>query len=212
MIQIVKRQLFKHLDFVNSLEWFGYTETLQNALNQTRKRSIDNLYPLELLSNPEKLDQLKRFYAMREIKQELKYGNKNSELKVHDFVRIIKDETYSVFAKGFRPNFSDKTYEIVKQLATVPTTYLLKGVVDEKRPFYAQELVKASSPSEESSHDQNLFIKSKRLGTDGRVTRSGQKSNRATEYLLDSHQEKGKARWISETEKTRLQRLGLLPT
>ena len=148
---------------------------------------------------------------MREIKQELKYGNKNSELKVHDFVRIIKDETYSVFARGFRPNFSDKTYEIVKQLPTVPTTYLLRGVADEKRPFYAQELVKASSPSEVSSHDQNLFIKSKRL-VDGRVTRSGQKSNRVTEYLLDSHQEKGKAKWISESEKIRLQRLGLLPT
>ena len=70
------------------------------------------------------------------------HNEKPSRFKVSDRVRISKFK--SIFAKGYTPNWSSEMFIVDKVNDTVPYTYNLKDLNDEKilGSFYDRELQK----------------------------------------------------------------------
>ena len=76
------------------------------------------------------------------FKKEVNY--KDPEFKVGDHVRISKHK--SIFAKGYTPNWSEKTFVIKKAKNTVPWTYIINELNGEEiaGTFYEKELQKTN--------------------------------------------------------------------
>ena len=71
-------------------------------------------------------------------------NNKDPKFKVRDYVRISKYE--NIFAKGNMPNWSEEVFIISKIKNTVPWTYIINDLNDEKiiGTFYEKELQKTN--------------------------------------------------------------------
>ena len=67
---------------------------------------------------------------------------KDPKFKVGDHVRISKLK--NIFAKGYTPNWSEEVFVITKIKNTVPWTYVISNLVNEKitGSFYEKELQK----------------------------------------------------------------------
>ena len=72
------------------------------------------------------------------------HSNKDPKFKVGDHVRISKYK--NIFAKGYTPNSSEKVFVIKKVKNTVPWTYVINDLTDDKiiGTFYEKELQKAN--------------------------------------------------------------------
>ena len=67
-------------------------------------------------------------------------NNKDPKFKVGDHVRISNYK--NIFAKGYMPNWAEETFVIKKFKNTVPWTYVINDLNDEKiiGTFYEKEL------------------------------------------------------------------------
>ena len=66
--------------------------------------------------------------------------NKDPKFKVGDYIRISKYK--NTFAKGYVPKWSEETFIIKKVKNTMPSTYVINDLNDEKivGTFYEKEL------------------------------------------------------------------------
>ena len=71
-------------------------------------------------------------------------NDKDPKLKVGDHVTISKYK--NIFAKGYTPNWSEEVFVIKKVKNTVPCTYTINDLNDEKTigTFYEKELQKTN--------------------------------------------------------------------
>ena len=67
-------------------------------------------------------------------------NDKGPNVKVADYVRISKYK--NIFAKGYRPNWSEEVFVIKKVKNTIRWTYVINNLNDEEiiRTFYEKEL------------------------------------------------------------------------
>ena len=71
-------------------------------------------------------------------------NKKDPKFKVSDYVRISKYK--NIFAKGYIPNWSEEVFIVSKINNTVPWTYIINDLNDEKiiGTFYEKELQKTN--------------------------------------------------------------------
>ena len=75
---------------------------------------------------------------------EKEVNNKNPKFKVGDYVRISKYK--NIFAKGYKPNWSEQVFIFSKFKNTVPWTYVINDLNGEEiiGTFYEKQLQKTN--------------------------------------------------------------------
>ena len=77
MMKVVQGKLYHSMDTNNNLNWTTHLKDIEKGLNLTRKKSIKNMTPLEVVTDPKKADILKKFYAKKTIEHEKNMVKKN---------------------------------------------------------------------------------------------------------------------------------------
>ena len=126
-IRTLKSKLYKHMTAIGKNVYYDVLDDVVNKYNNTKHSTI-KMKPIDVKNN-------KRVYID-------KHNEKSSRFKVNDRVRIYKFK--NIFAKGYTPNWSKEIFIVDKRNDTVPYTYNLKDLNDEKiiGSFYDQELQK----------------------------------------------------------------------
>ena len=126
-IRTLKNELYKHMTATGKNVYYDVLDDVVNKYNNTKHSTI-KMKPVDVKNN-------KRVYSDE-------HDEKDSRFKVGDRVRISKFK--NIFAKGYTPNWSSKIFIVDKINDTVPYTYNLKDLNDEKiiGSFYDKELQK----------------------------------------------------------------------
>ena len=114
-IRTLKNKLYKHMTAAGKNVYYDVLDDVVNEYNNT-KRSTIKIKPIDVKNN-------KRVYIDE-------HNEKHSRFKVGDSVRISKFK--NIFAKGYTPNWSKEIFIVDKVNDTVPYTYNLKDLNDEK--------------------------------------------------------------------------------
>ena len=107
-----------------------YHDVLDDIVNEYNNTNHSNIK-----MKPKEIGDNKRVYIDE-------HNEKDSRFKIGDRVRIFKFK--NIFAKGYTPNWSREIFIVDKTNYTVPYTYNLKDLNDEKTisSFYDRELQK----------------------------------------------------------------------
>ena len=126
-IRTLKSKFYKHMKAIGKNVYYDVLDDVVNKYNNTKHSTI-KMKPIDVKNN-------KRVYIDE-------HNEKSSRFKVNDRVRIYKFK--KIFAKGYTPNWSKEIFIVDKRNDTVPYTYNLKDLNDEKiiGSFYDQELQK----------------------------------------------------------------------
>ena len=105
-------------------------DDIVNKYNNTYHRTI-KIKPVDIKSS-----------TYIDSSKEINY--QDPKFKIGDIVRISKYK--SIFAKGYVPNWSQEVFLIKKVKNTVPWTYVISDLEDEKivKTFYEKELQKTN--------------------------------------------------------------------
>ena len=203
--------MYKKMYIDNDLKWASSLSEIQESYNNRKRDSLMGLSPLEILSSKENIKKLKKKYAKKMIDNEIQYGRKKpreSDIRVGDTVRY-KIRNKNIFTKSYVPKFSEETVKVTKVSDTQsPKMFYLGAPAPQGVPFYQAELSRVLSNSM-GDRQKDLYIAgTKKIA--GRQTRSGQKSGQEILYLLKSRQRPGKNTYITETERDRLMKKGLI--
>ena len=127
-IRTLKSKLYKHMTATGKNVYYDVLDDAVNKYNNTKYSAI-KMQPIDVKDNN------KRVYIDE-------HNEKDSRFKVGDRVRISKFK--NIFAKGYAPNWSKEIFIVDKIDGTVPYTYNLKDLNDEKiiGSFYDRELQK----------------------------------------------------------------------
>ena len=126
-IRTLKNKLYKHMTATGKNVYYDVLDDVVNKYNNTKHSTI-KMKPIDVGGS-------KRVYIDE-------HNEKDSRFKVRDRVRISKFK--NIFSKGYTPNWSKKIFIVDKINDTVPYTYNLKDLNDEKfiGSFYDRELQK----------------------------------------------------------------------
>ena len=127
-IRTLKNKLYKHMTDTSKNVYYDVLDDVVNKYNNTKHSTI-KMKPIDVGDNN------KRVYIDEN-------NEKDSRFKVGDIARISKFK--NIFAKGYTPNWSKEIFIVDKINDTVPYTYNLKDLNDEKiiGSFYDRELQK----------------------------------------------------------------------
>ena len=128
-IRALKNKLYKHMTAAGKNVYYDVLDDIVNEYNNTKHNTI-KMKPKDVGNNN------KRVYIDE-------HNEKRSRFKVGDRVRISKFK--NIFAKGYTPNWSREIFIVNKINHTVPYTYNIKDLNDEKiiGSFYDRELKKS---------------------------------------------------------------------
>ncbi|KAL4126067.1 hypothetical protein QTP88_010298 [Uroleucon formosanum] len=116
----LKEKMLREFTARGSHEWVSILPSLINEYNNSKHRTI-GMSPVQADANPSSV----------EIKQR-QIINGKIKFNIGDNVRI---STYkSVFAKGYLPSWSTEIFKIVKINETLPTTYQLQDILENRLP------------------------------------------------------------------------------
>ena len=126
-IRTLKNKLYKHMTATGKNVYYDVLDDVVNKYNNT-KHSFIKMKPIDVKSN-------KRVYIDE-------HNEKDSRFKVGDRVRISKFK--NMFSKGYASNWKSEIFIVDEINDTVPYTYNLKDLNDEKiiGSFYDKELQK----------------------------------------------------------------------
>ena len=125
----LKNKLYKHMMATGKNVYYDVLDDIVNEYNNTKHNTI-KMKPKDVGNNN------KRVYIDE-------HNEKDSRFKVGDRVRISKFK--NIFVKGYTPNWSREIFIVNKINDTVPYTYNIKDLNDEKiiGSFYDRELQKS---------------------------------------------------------------------
>ena len=203
-------KLYKLMYLSDDLKWIQWVKDVQLSENRRKRAALDGYSPVEIVENKKYEDNVLKLKAKKSIEHEKKYGKKvwdaNDLDDIHkgDLVRVAVTPK-NIFDKVYSIRFGEESYRVKEIIDSAPPVYVLEG--NHKGPYYRQQLSKILPINSEGRKD--LYIKSEKK-IEGRVSRSGKKSNQKILYLLKSYQRGGPGRYIDETEKKKLEKLNLL--
>lgn len=131
-----KNKLFRLFTSSGSHVWINDIDVITRTYNKTYHRSIGTS-PSMVTKDTEKTVRKKLYPEIQNIRKIAKY-------KIGDTVRLLRKD--GVFARGFKPNYTDEIFYINKIQKTEPITYSIKDYKNEglKGSFYGRELVKVN--------------------------------------------------------------------
>ena len=129
-VRTLKNKIFKHMTAISKNVYYDVLDDTVNKCNNTVYRTI-KMKPIDVTSDS---------YA--EYNEDS--NKRNPKFKVGDHVRIY--EYKNIFAKGYVPNWSEEIFVIKKVKNTVPWTYVINDLNNEKiiGSFYEKELQKTN--------------------------------------------------------------------
>ena len=129
-IRTLKNKLYKHMTTVSKNVYYNVLDNIVKKYNNMLHSTI-KMKPIDVKDNTYN-------------NTDKKINNKDPKFKVGDPARISKYK--NMFAKGYVPNWSEEVFVVNKIKNTVPWTYEINGLNDEKiiGSFYEKELQKTS--------------------------------------------------------------------
>ena len=129
-IRTSKNKIFKYMSSILKNVHIDILDDIVNKYNNTYHRTI-KIKPVDIKSS-----------TYIDSSKEINY--QDPKFKIGDIVRISKYK--SIFAKGYVPNWSQEVFLIKKVKNTVPWTYVISDLEDEKivKTFYEKELQKTN--------------------------------------------------------------------
>ena len=125
-IKTLKNKIYKHMTYIGKNVYFNVLDDIVDKYNISFHNSI-KMKPKDVESKgfPEYVEETNK---------------KDPRFKIGDHVRISRYK--NIFAKGYTPNWSEEVFIINKVQNTVPWTYLINDLNDEKvkGSFYEKEL------------------------------------------------------------------------
>ena len=116
-IRTLKSKIYKYM---TSISKNVYIDKLDNIVNE-----YNNAYHTTIKMKPIGVKDNTYINTDKEI------NNKDGKFKVGDRVRISKYK--NIFAKGYTPNWSEEVFVIKKVKNTVPWTYVIKDLNNQKK-------------------------------------------------------------------------------
>ena len=127
-IRTLKNKIFKHMTATSKDCYVDVLDDIVNKYNNSVHKTI-KMKPIDVTDD-----------SFAECNEES--NKKNPKFNVGDHVRISKYK--DVFAKGYTPNWSEEIFIIKEVKDTVPWTYSISDINNEKilGSFYEKELQK----------------------------------------------------------------------
>ena len=127
-IRTLKNKIFKHMTVTSKDCYVDVLDDIVNKYNNSVHKTI-KMKPIDVTDD-----------SFAECNEES--NKKNPKFNVGDHVRISKYK--DVFAKGYTPNWSEEIFIIKEVKDTVPWTYSISDINNEKilGSFYEKELQK----------------------------------------------------------------------
>ena len=125
-IRTLKSKIYKYMTSISKNVYIDKLDDIVNEYNNAYHTTI-KMKPINVKDNTY-------------INTDKEINNKDPKFKVGDRVRISKYK--NIFAKGYTPNWSEEVFVIKKFKNTIPWTYVIKDLNDEKiiGTFYEKEL------------------------------------------------------------------------
>ena len=125
-IGTLKNKIYKHMTAISKNVYYDALDDIVDKYSNTVHRTI-KMKPVDVTND-----------SFAEYNEES--NKKDPKFKVGDHVRISKYK--NIFAKGYAPNWSEEVFVINKINNTVPRTYAISVLNDEKITgnFYEKEL------------------------------------------------------------------------
>ena len=129
-IRTLKNKIFKHMTAVSKNVYFDVLDDIVNKYNNTIHRTI-KMKPIDVTND-----------SLAEYNEDS--NKRNPKFKIGDHLRISKHK--NIFAKGYAPYWSEEIFVIKKVKNTVPWTYVINDLNNEKiiGSFYEKELQKTN--------------------------------------------------------------------
>ena len=129
-VRILKNKIFKHMIAISKNVYIDVLNDIVNKYNNTIHRTI-KIKPIDVINDS---------YA--EYKED--FNKKGPKFKVNDHIRISKCK--NIFAKGYVLNWSEEVFIVNEIKNTVPWTYTINDLNNEKitGTFYEKELQKTN--------------------------------------------------------------------
>ena len=130
LIRTLKNKIYKHMTAFSKNVYFNVLDDIVDKYSNTYTRTI-KIKPIDVKND-----------SFAEYNEES--NEKDRKFKVGDLVRISKYK--NVFAKGYKPNWSEEIFIIKKIKNTVPWTYVISDLNGEEiiGSFYEKELQKTN--------------------------------------------------------------------
>ena len=127
-MKTLKNKIFKHITAISKNVYVDVLNDIVNRLNNTVHKTI-KMKPIDVTDD---------YY----VKYNEEFNKKDSKFKVGDHVGISKYK--DIFAKGYTPNWTKEVFIVNKIKNTVPWTYSISDLNNEKilGSFYEKELQK----------------------------------------------------------------------
>ena len=129
-IRTLKNKIYKYMSSISKNVYIDKLDDIVNEYNNTYHKTI-KMKPIDVKDNTY-------------IDFEKEVNNKDSKFKAGDYVRISKYK--SIFAKGYKSNWSEEVFTISKIKITIPWTYVINDLNGEEiiGTFYKKELQKTN--------------------------------------------------------------------
>ena len=195
---------------VNSTyKWLDILPLIQKSFNDTPSASLNNYSPRQIVSDPSKQLQLKKFYAKQLFDHHQKIErHRRDPLPIGTLVRHILPA--GTFDKSYQPQFTQDIFTISKFKPTSPPQYFLEGEGESgKRGYYREELSVVNDIAK-TSQKRDLFVADTKK-VQPKKTRSGQTYDFQTLYKLKSHSRPlDPGKFVTESELAALKRKRLI--
>ena len=186
---------------MNSNQWVRYLDAVAKSMNHAQSKGLFNHSPHEIVFDLSVCKKVSRLFALDYMQHQRKYG-KRPDLQPNALVRHVVKPT--VFTRGFQPRYSEKIYRIKKVIQSAPPQFVLEG---KRTKFYRDELSLVRSFKDQLL-DRRVFIIERQRLLDGRVSRSGKRSNQQKQFLVKSIVDRDFSKWLPEAEVKKLQQDG----
>ena len=129
-IRTLKNKFYKYMTSISKNVYIGKLDDIVDEYNNTYHIAI-KMKPVDVKNNTS-------------IDFEKEVNDKDRKFKIGDHVRISKYK--NIFAKGYKPNWSEEVFVISKIKNTVPWTYVINDLNGEEitGTFYEKELQKTN--------------------------------------------------------------------
>ena len=135
LIKTKKNKIYKYMTSVSKNVFIDKLDDIVDEYKKTYHRTI-KMKPIDVKDNT--------YMISMELHSEKEVNDKDPKFKIGDYVRISKYK--NIFAKGYKPNWSEEVFIVSKIKNTVPRTYVINDLNGQEiaGTFYEKELQKTN--------------------------------------------------------------------
>ena len=210
-VKLMAQKIHRVQAFLKTSKYIDHLEDIEKTHNNSLSTGM-KFTPTEIVRNPDIEKKVMRSQALKLKEKLTKIDKKEKRRKsptVGQRVRVVKDP--GVFDKISYYPLYEKIGIIDQIYESMPKMYKILG--GDKRRYFFEELKPVNEPLPgESTHGRAsyLLVKTRSKANTGRTLCSGNKSNQATEYLIQGISDPTVRKYIDENTFLKFKKLGLI--